>query len=118
MNPSGPFPISTRHARHYTWGEGCDGWHLVDTQALSIIQERMPAGTSEMRHYHERAHQFFFVLSGEATMEINGLTHRLQAHEGIEVPPLVPHQLRNESAQDLLFTVTSAPKSHGDRILI
>jgi len=108
--------VSTATAEHYHWGEACDGWHLVKTEALSIIQERMPPGTREAWHYHERARQFFFVLAGEATLEVAGVVHRLQAHQGLEVPPLVPHQLRNDSAQDLIFTVTSAPKSHGDRI--
>ncbi|WP_226177826.1 cupin domain-containing protein [Hymenobacter lucidus] len=109
-------PISIVTAPHYHWGEGCDGWHLVDTAALSIIQERMPAGSREARHYHQYARQFFFILAGEATLEINGVTHRLLPHTGLEVPPGAPHQLCNESAGELLFTVTSQPKSHGDRI--
>ncbi|UOQ70885.1 cupin domain-containing protein [Hymenobacter cellulosilyticus] len=90
----------------------------MKTATLSIIQERMPAGTSEVSHYHQRAHQFFFVLAGTATLVVNGVTHHLQAQQGLEVPPLTPHQLRNESAADLVFTVTSQPPSHGDRILV
>ncbi|PJJ60420.1 cupin domain-containing protein [Hymenobacter chitinivorans] len=118
MNQPPAFPVSTATAEHYRWGEGCDGWHLVKTAALSIIQERMPAGAREVSHYHERAYQFFFVLAGEATLEINGVPHRLQAQQGLAVPPLVVHQLRNESGQELHFTVTSQPPSHGDRILV
>ena len=56
--------IDKESAPHYGWGEGCDGWHLVRTPELSVIQERMPPGTSEVRHRHGRARQFFFVLSG------------------------------------------------------
>ncbi|UOQ51658.1 cupin domain-containing protein [Hymenobacter cellulosivorans] len=111
-------PISLATAEHYRWGEGCDGWHLVKTPVLSIIQERMPSGAQEVRHYHERAYQFFFVLAGEATLEINGVAHRLQAQQGLAVPPRAVHQLRNESGQELHFTVTSQPPSHGDRILV
>ncbi|TGE28599.1 cupin domain-containing protein [Hymenobacter metallicola] len=118
MTQPGLFPVSSSNAEHYPWGDGCDGWHLVRTPALSIIQERMPVGAAEVMHYHQRAHQFFFVLSGEATLEVHGVIHRLQAHQGLEVPPLSPHQLRNESAHELLFTVTSQPPSHGDRILV
>ncbi|MVM37578.1 cupin domain-containing protein [Spirosoma sp. HMF3257] len=111
-------PISSQNAEHYTWGDQCDGWHLVKTDSLSIIQERMPPGTCEVKHYHQKAHQFFFILSGEATMEINQETIILEAHEGIEIPPLVAHQLRNDSTNDVVFTVTSMPKSHGDRIVV
>jgi mannose-6-phosphate isomerase-like protein (cupin superfamily) len=112
-----PAVVSTATAEQYDWGQGCQGWHLVKTEALSIIQERMPPGTSEVRHYHERARQFFFVLAGEATLEAGGITHRLQAHQGLEIPPRLAHQLRNAGAVELIFTVTSAPKSHGDRVI-
>jgi mannose-6-phosphate isomerase-like protein (cupin superfamily) len=44
------------------------------------------------------------------------LAGHLQAHEGIEVPPGTPHQLRNESSADLHFLVISQPNSHGDRV--
>ena len=108
--------ISTHTAEHYQWGNHCDGWHLVKSDALSIIQERMPPGTSEVNHYHEQARQFFFVLSGEATLEINGEKTVLQAQQGIEVPAGMPHQMRNESTADVVFLVTSSPKSHGDRV--
>jgi len=30
------------------------------------------SGRSENRHFHTKARQFFFVLSGKATIEING----------------------------------------------
>jgi hypothetical protein len=32
--------------KHYVWGGDCDAWNLVDEEALSIKQERMPAGSS------------------------------------------------------------------------
>ena len=69
-------PISRKTAEHYTWGgpqsATCDGWHLVRTPELSIIEELMPAGAIEVRHFHLRACQFFFVLEGELTLEVEG----------------------------------------------
>ena len=65
--------ISKDSVEHYTWGDGCDGWRLVDRAELSVIHERMPPGSSEARHYHERARQLFFVLSGTATLEVDGV---------------------------------------------
>ena len=108
--------ISTQDAERYTWGDSCDGWHLVKREDLSVIQERMPPGTQEQRHRHERARQFFYVLSGDATFEIDGRVEALSAGEGIEVPPGVPHTMMNRSNADLAFLVVSAPRAHGDRI--
>lgn len=107
--------ISKENAQHYSWGEGCEGWHLIKTPELSVIQERVPPGCSEQRHSHRHAQQFFFVLSGRATLEVDGLIHALGAHQGLYVPAGLPHQLMNKSAVDLVFTVTSTPPSHGDR---
>ena len=108
--------ISTKSAEHYKWGEDCDGWHLVKSPNLSVIQECVPPGCGEVRHFHQHAEQFFFVLSGVATIEVAGEIHLLQSHQGIHVKAKTPHQLKNEHSEDLVFTVTSTPPSHGDRV--
>ena len=46
--------VSPTTAPHYTWADVCDGWKLVDTPNPSVIQERMPTGTQEVRHKHSR----------------------------------------------------------------
>jgi mannose-6-phosphate isomerase-like protein (cupin superfamily) len=108
--------ISIKSAEHYKWGADCDGWHLVKTPELSVIEERMPAGASEVRHSHLRARQFFYVLEGELTMEIEHHNFVLRKGEGIEVSPGQQHQAQNRSASPLRILVTSQPPSHGDRI--
>jgi mannose-6-phosphate isomerase-like protein (cupin superfamily) len=109
--------VSKDVAEHYVWGGTCDGWHLVKREDLSVIHERMPSRTAEVRHYHERARQFFFVLSGTATLEVNGAREILRSGEGMEVPQGVPHQMLNESNDDVEFLVISHPTSKGDRVL-
>jgi mannose-6-phosphate isomerase-like protein (cupin superfamily) len=113
--------ISTKSAEQYKWGgpqgTGCDGWHLVKTPELSIIEERMPPGTSEARHSHVHARQFFFVLEGELTLEVEGHTFVLQTGEGLEVSPAQRHQAMNRSAAPVQILVTSQPPSHGDRVI-
>jgi mannose-6-phosphate isomerase-like protein (cupin superfamily) len=110
--------IDTETAEHYTWGEVSDGWHLVKSANLSVIQERMPPGAAEVRHYHQHARQFFFILSGIATMELNGEEQTLAMRQGIEVPPGAPHQMYNRSSDPLEFLVISQPASHGDRVIV
>lgn len=110
--------MSRDTAEHYTWGAGCDGWHLVKTPELSVIHERMPPSTSEVRHYHPRARQFFFALTGTATLEIAGTRHTLAPQTGAEVPPGAPHQLLNLSDGPIEFLVVSQPPTTGDRIVV
>ncbi len=111
-------PTSTKNAERYPWGDGCEGWHLLKRDDLSVIQERVPPGKAEVLHSHTRARQFFYVLKGTATLIIDTTSVVLRDREGIEVAPGIPHQLRNDSSQDLEFLVISAPKSHGDRIVL
>jgi len=112
--------VSTTTAEHYTWGgpdaAACDGWHLVKTPSLSVIEERMPSGTSETRHSHVRAHQFFFVLEGQLTLEVGGQRFIITAGEGLEVRAGQPHQAVNAGPSPVRMIVTSQPPSHGDRI--
>jgi len=113
-----PQPVSHNTAEHYTWGDGCDGWHLAKDESLSVIEEQMPAGASEVLHYHERALQFFFILSGEAVMEVDDCNIRMVAREGLSIRPGVPHRIRNESKEPVQFLVISQPPSHGDRVVM
>ncbi|WP_428656896.1 cupin domain-containing protein [Runella sp.] len=109
-------PLSVQNAEHYTWGNNCDGWHLLKSDSLSVIQERMPPHTAEQLHFHQKTQQVFYILSGIATFLIDGQTHRVGANESIHIPNQIPHQISNEQEMDLCFLVISEPKSHGDRV--
>ncbi len=110
-------PVTRKSAEHYSWGSGFDGWHLLKTSALSVIEERMPPGTSEVRHYHRNANQFFYVLHGKLFIEVDGKEFELNASQGLPVAAGQPHEVRNLSAKDVDFLVISNPSSHGDRVL-
>lgn len=106
----------TSNTEHYIWGDACDGWHLVKSESLSVIKETMPPKTREQKHYHEKAQQFFYILSGVATFEINELTCNVYHGKGILIKPQIIHSIWNNTDSDLEFIVISEPKSHGDRI--
>jgi mannose-6-phosphate isomerase-like protein (cupin superfamily) len=110
--------VSLSEANHYSWGDGCDGWHLVHRPELSVIRERMPPRTAEIRHLHRAARQLFFVLSGAAVLEADGTEYELRSGEGLEVEPGVAHQVFNRSEADLELVVVSQPHSHGDREVV
>ena len=114
-------PISITNAEHYTWPSAispdpCDGWHLHRSESLSVIEERMPPGTAEQRHMHQRTTQFFYVLTGELTIELDGKEHHLTPGTGLTVPAQTPHQVLNRGREDACFLVISQPPSHGDRV--
>ena len=107
--------ISTTNAEHYNWGDNCDGWHLLKTDSLSVIQEKMPTGTAEQKHFHNHAQQLFYILTGIATFEAEGKTFVVTANESLHIPKGTTHSLSNKNEQDLIFLVISEPKAHGDR---
>lgn len=104
------------NANHYIWGTNCHGWHLLIRDSLSIIEEMMPPNTSEAKHYHNMAQQFFYVLKGEAVFELNNGRVRVLEREGIHIEPQTVHQIRNEGKVDLEFLVISEPTSKKDRV--
>lgn len=110
--------IHTENAEHYTWGDGCDGWHLVRRPGAGVIQERMPAGTAEVRHYHRQSWQFFYVLQGSLVIEIEGEVNVLGPRHGIEVLPGLCHQVVNRSDTDAEFLVISVPPIQDDRVVM
>ena len=107
--------ISPSTAPHYLWTSACDGWKLLDTPNLSVIQERMPDGTQEIRHKHSRVRHFFCVLRGTRTLEGDGQVQHIPAGHGLEIAPGQAHQARNESGADVEFLVISDRISREDR---
>lgn len=107
-------PISPETARRVTWGGGCISSYLLDRPELSVVLELLPPGARARAHTHDRSRQFFHVLRGEATLSLGPRTVTVPAGTGLEVPPRVRHQLRNEGAEDLEVMVVSSPRVAGD----
>jgi len=107
---------SKHNSPHYTWGNNCEGWRLLDSPSLSVIHERMPPAMSEVKHYHEKAQQFFFILSGTATFYFEDEMVQVNEKEGLHIPAGKIHQIKNESAEAIEFLVISEPTTKEDRI--
>jgi mannose-6-phosphate isomerase-like protein (cupin superfamily) len=108
--------VSIDNAEHYVWGEICNGWHLLKRDDISVIQERVPAGAAEIMHYHIQARQFFYILEGEGVMGFEDHQVVLHTGDGLEIPPQIRHQFRNQSNADVHFLVISVPTTRGDRV--
>jgi len=108
--------VDVLSAQHYQWGAGCDGWRLLNLPNLSVIQERAPPGAAEIRHFHQRAQQFFYVLSGAATLECGESRVELQAGQGCHVAAGLEHRFSNLTDRDVIFLVISSESTLHDRI--
>jgi len=60
-----------------------------------------------------RSNFFYFIWNSNNGDD--GQRFELMRHEGIEIPPHQPHQMRNDSQEDVEFLVISQPNSRGDR---
>lgn len=113
--PQAPGPISKATAESFVWREICQGWTLLDTPNLHVIQERMPPDTYELRHMHTETQQLYFVLEGRATIERAEDRFQVNSGQAIAIPPGIPHQMRNDSPTDLEFLVISTGRPRDDR---
>jgi uncharacterized cupin superfamily protein len=67
----------------------------------------MPPGTSEVRHYHQTANQFFYVLRGHLSIEVGENELVLSPGQGVHITAGEPHQVRNRASVDAEFLVVS-----------
>jgi mannose-6-phosphate isomerase-like protein (cupin superfamily) len=104
-----------KNSEHYSWGDNCLGWKLVDSPQLSIIEEEMPPGTQEAIHHHNKANQFFYVLEGTALFQVGGKTYSVEAKQGIFIEAGSSHTICNRTENLLKFLVVSNPTTKNDR---
>ena len=79
----------------------------------SLAEASIPAGNSTDRHYHKKSEEFYFLLEGKGTMEIDGESRPVAPGDAILIPPGAWHQIAASTA--LRFLCCCAPPySHDD----
>jgi len=106
---------SKKNSEHYDWGNNCNGWYLVKSEGLSVIEELMPPQTQDKKHYHNHSQQFFRILNGKAAFEIENKIIEVENGKGIHIPSKVKHRVRNDQSEDLEFIVISESTTLGDK---
>lgn len=102
-------------ATHYPWGDGCDGWRLLETPGLRVREECIPPGGGERPHLHRVGQQAFYVLSGTLAIQLPGGIFRLGPGDLLHIPSGVAHEVRNDAGDPVRFLVMTAPAVEGDR---
>ncbi len=86
-------------------------------QSQSLAEATVPVGQSTARHYHTLSEEFYFILEGAGTMEINGETREVGLGDAILIPPNAWHQIT--ATQTLRFLCCCAPPySHEDTYFV
>jgi mannose-6-phosphate isomerase-like protein (cupin superfamily) len=107
--------IDCANAQHYVWGGVCDGWRYVDEADMSVIIERNPSGASEQTNRHHNVRQLFYVLDGQASLEVDGAVVRFGPGQAVHVPPGTTHRFFNSSPGDTRILVISSGPARNDR---
>lgn len=76
-------------------------------QNQSLAEASLPAGGQTDRHYHKQSEEIYFMLDGQAIMEIDGDDRRVVPGDAILIPPGAWHQI--SAISDIRFLCCCAP---------
>ena len=104
--------------RPFTTKDGSTIRSLLDrsnapVQNQSLAEATVPVGQPTQRHHHKLSEEFFFILEGAGTIEIDGELQPVSPGDAILIPPGAWHQIT--ASETLRFLCCCAPPySHED----
>jgi mannose-6-phosphate isomerase-like protein (cupin superfamily) len=87
-------------------GKGNDGGGI---SSHSIAQILIPPGKSSELHYHHKTEESYFILKGEAWMEIDQKEFSLRRGQTCLIQPGEVHRILNKGDENLEFLAFCAP---------
>ena len=78
---------------------------------------RLKPGQQLGGHYHEQVEETFWVLEGEAVLEIDGEPHHLAAGEAVRLDATERHAIANQSTAPLKMAFIKSPYLPKDKVL-
>src|SRR5688500_14288739 len=85
----------------------------------SLAEARLPPGGATTPHFHPRAEEIYYILSGQGSMRIDREAQPVSAGDAIAIPPGQKHQIVNTGSDTLLFLCRCAPGyEHDDTVLV
>jgi mannose-6-phosphate isomerase-like protein (cupin superfamily) len=75
----------------------------------SVAYVSIAPGKSSLRHFHRRTEESYYVIAGEAFVEIRDEQATLRAGQIVLIPAMQPHKVYNTGHDDLVLLVACAP---------
>jgi mannose-6-phosphate isomerase-like protein (cupin superfamily) len=85
----------------------------------SLAEATVPAGGATQRHYHKVSEEFYFILEGSGTMDLDGELREVGVGDAILIPRNAWHQIAAGAGLSLRFLCCCAPPyAHEDTYFI
>ena len=85
----------------------------------SLAEARLPSGASTTPHYHPLTEEIYYILEGEAKMQIGDECRQVGPGDAIAIPPGEVHTITNCGPSLLKFLCCCAPGyEHDDTVLL
>jgi len=86
---------------------------IAPVEKQSLAEASLLAGGQTDRHYHKLSEEIYFMLEGQAEMEIDGETRSVKPNDAILIPAGAWHQIT--ATTDIRFLCCCSPVySHED----
>ncbi|MCA9212752.1 MAG: cupin domain-containing protein [Planctomycetales bacterium] len=84
----------------------------------SLAEARLPPGGATTTHYHPNTEEIYYILTGNAEMQIGDEIQQVGPGDAIAIQPGAIHQIRNTGDFELKFLCCCAPcYEHEDTVL-
>ena len=84
----------------------------------TLAEARLTPGASTTPHYHLKTEEIYFILEGQALMEVGNEVEPVGPGDAIAIPPRTHHRITNSGSGTLRFLCCCAPGyEHDDTIL-
>lgn len=88
-------------------------------ESYSVAQAVVPSGSSTLRHVHKRAEETYYILEGEALVEVAGESERVGPGDAVLIPAGAPHRLTAVGPRQVIMLCICCPAyAHGDTELL
>ncbi len=85
------------------------GVQAGNVSSHSIAEITIPPGGTAMPHYHKNTEETYMILSGLATLQIQGEQLVIAAGETVLIEPGETHQIKNNGEENLVFIAVCVP---------
>jgi mannose-6-phosphate isomerase-like protein (cupin superfamily) len=75
----------------------------------SLARVVIPPGKSSSTHYHQQAHESYFILQGQGSMTVNGDRFTLTPGDACYLEPGDLHHIHSSGEVDLVFLAACVP---------